>query len=75
MSESAPGPVASFANTEQLHRDGYTLLRGAIPSQWIDELCQTFDEGVKPGDQWPVPRGADWRHSLLDLSPVVQSVC
>ena len=24
---------------------------------------------------WPVPRGADWRHSLLDLDPTVQRVC
>lgn len=75
MTENTPGSVARFANADQLHRDGYTILRNAIPTPWRSELCLTFDEGVKPGDQWPVPRGADWRHSLLDLSPVVQSVC
>jgi ectoine hydroxylase-related dioxygenase (phytanoyl-CoA dioxygenase family) len=38
-------------------------------------LRAAFDAGVKPSDQWPVPRGADWRHSLLDLDPEVQAVC
>lgn len=75
MTENTPDSVARFANADQLHRDGYILLRNAIPSSWLDELRHTFDDGVKSGDQWPVPRGADWRHSLLDLSPVVQSVC
>ena len=64
-----------MANPEQIYRDGYTMLRGAIPSQWLGELQREFDAGVKANDQWPVPRGADWRHSLLDLSPMVQSVC
>ena len=60
---------------QQLHRDGYALLRGAIPAEWLDELRAAFDTGVKPSDRWPVPRGADWRHSLLDLDPKVQAVC
>ncbi len=67
--------VASFPNAKQLHRDGYALLRGAIPSEWLGELRMAFDIGVKPNDQWTVPRGADWRHALLDLVPMVQSVC
>jgi ectoine hydroxylase-related dioxygenase (phytanoyl-CoA dioxygenase family) len=60
---------------EQLHRDGYVLLREAIPAEWLDDLRAAFDAGVKPSDRWPVPRGADWRHSLLDLDPKVQAVC
>jgi ectoine hydroxylase-related dioxygenase (phytanoyl-CoA dioxygenase family) len=28
-----------------------------------------------PSDEWPVPRGIDWRHSLLDLDATVQQVC
>ena len=60
---------------EQLHRDGYTLLRQAIPADWLEALRTAFDAGVKPSDQWPVPRGADWRHALLDLDPKVQAVC
>lgn len=60
---------------EQLHRDGYVLLREAIPPEWLDDLRATFDKGVKPSDRWPVPRGADWRHSLLDLDPMVQALC
>ena len=75
MPEPAATPVEAFAAAAQLHLDGYTLLRGAIPMQWREPLRAEFDAGVKPNDQWPVPRGADWRHSLLDLSPTVQSVC
>lgn len=67
--------VGAMIDPEQLHRDGYVLLRGAIPAQWLDDLRAAFDAGVKPSDQLPVPRGADWRHSLLDLDPQVQAVC
>jgi ectoine hydroxylase-related dioxygenase (phytanoyl-CoA dioxygenase family) len=59
----------------QLHRDGYALLHRAIPAAWLDGLRDAFDAGVTPSDQWPVPRGADWRHSLLDLDAKVQAVC
>lgn len=60
---------------ERLHIDGYGVLHGAIPAEWLDDLRAAFDAGVKPPDQWPVPRGADWRHSLLDLSATVRAVC
>lgn len=59
----------------QLHRDGFALLRGAIPAGWIETLRDAFEAGVKASDQWPVPRGADWRHSMLDLDPQIQAVC
>lgn len=59
----------------QLHRDGYALLRRAIPAEWLGALRDAFDAGVKPSEQWPVPRGADWRHSMLDLDTDVQAVC
>ena len=64
-----------MTNREQLHRDGYVLLRGAIPAQWLGDLRAVFDAGVKPSADWPVPRGMDWRHSLLDLDSTVQAVC
>ena len=60
---------------EQLHRDGYALLRRAILAEWLDELRAAFDAGVKPSDQWLIRRGANWRHSLLDLDSKVQAVC
>lgn len=60
---------------ERLQRDGYVLLRRAIPADWLDALRDAFDAGVAPSDRWAVPRGADWRHSLLDLDPNVQAVC
>lgn len=60
---------------DPLHQDGYALLRQVIPAPWLSELRNAFDAGVRPSDQWPVPRGVGWRHSLLDLDPMVQAVC
>jgi ectoine hydroxylase-related dioxygenase (phytanoyl-CoA dioxygenase family) len=65
----------TVSDRAQLHRDGFALLRGAIPADWIEGLRAAFDAGVKPSEQWPVPRGADWRHSMLDMDPRVQAVC
>jgi ectoine hydroxylase-related dioxygenase (phytanoyl-CoA dioxygenase family) len=58
---------------EQLHQDGYALLRGVIPAEWLEDLRHAFDAGVT--EQWAVPRGPGWRHSLLDLDPKIQAVC
>lgn len=64
-----------MTDREQLHRDGFALLRRAIPAEWLGDLRAVFDAGVKPADQWPVPRGMDWRHSLLDSDSKIQAVC
>ncbi|WP_124320545.1 phytanoyl-CoA dioxygenase family protein [Pseudomonas chlororaphis] len=64
-----------MTDREQLHRQGYVLLRRAIPAEWLGELRAAFDAGVMPSSQWPVPRGMDWRHSLLDSDSTVQAVC
>jgi hypothetical protein len=58
-----------------LDEQGYLLLRGAIPADWIGALRDAFEAGALPSAQWPVPRGADWRHALLDLDSTVQRVC
>jgi len=63
------------ADALRLERDGCLMLRGAIPAGWIAPLRAAFEAGERPSAQWPVPRGADWRHSLLDLDPIVQQVC
>jgi ectoine hydroxylase-related dioxygenase (phytanoyl-CoA dioxygenase family) len=65
----------AMIDREQFHRDGYALLRQAIPVEWLNDLRATFDAGVMPSHEWPVPRGPGWRHSLLDLDPKVQAVC
>jgi Phytanoyl-CoA dioxygenase (PhyH) len=70
-----PLPIADFPIVNSCLSDGYALLRSAIPTSKLSELRDAFDQGVKPADQWPVPRGTDWRHSWLDLVPVVQVVC
>ena len=42
----------------------------------LDQLLRAaFEAGELPSDKWPVARGWDWRHSLLDLDPIVQRVC
>ncbi|WP_426809184.1 phytanoyl-CoA dioxygenase family protein [Pseudomonas sp. WOUb67] len=60
---------------EQLHRNGYVLLRQVIAHAWLDNLRSAFESGVKPLEQWPVPRGPGWRHSQLDADPLIQAVC
>lgn len=64
-----------MTDREQLQRDGYALLRQAVPVEWLDDLRTAFDAGITPSNQWPVPRGADWHHSLLDDNAMIQAVC
>jgi hypothetical protein len=59
----------------RLDDQGFLLLRGAIPADWIGALCDAFEAGALASEKWPVPRGNDWRHALLDLDAAVQQVC
>jgi putative intracellular protease/amidase len=59
----------------RLGADGYLLLRGAVPADWIQPLRGAFEAGERASDAWPVPRGGDWRHALVDLDPTVLQVC
>jgi hypothetical protein len=63
------------AHRTALQENGFALLTSAIPASWLVELRAVFDAGVKPAEQWPVPRGPDWRHALVDLAPLAQAVC
>ncbi|MBS0296561.1 MAG: phytanoyl-CoA dioxygenase family protein [Proteobacteria bacterium] len=58
-----------------LRRDGCALLRGAVPPEWRESLRSAFDAGETPSERWPAPRGADWRHALVDLDPTIQQTC
>jgi hypothetical protein len=58
-----------------LDRDGYLLLRGATPESWREALRAAFDAGVGAHDERAAPRGAGWRHALVDLDPVVRETC
>lgn len=78
MSLCVPPTKVDALNAEEaaaLDRDGYLLLRGAVPAAWCDALRAAFDAGVGTGDQWAAPRGAGWRHALVDLDPTVQRIC
>lgn len=66
--------IAALPDREQVQRDGYALLRGAIPGAWLETLRATFDAGAA-SPVWTVPRGPGWRHALVDLDPQVQAVC
>jgi hypothetical protein len=63
------------AQAAALDRDGYLLLRGAVPETWRAALRAAFDAGVGTEDQWAAPRGVGWRHALVDLDPTVQRTC
>ncbi|HVN01104.1 MAG TPA: phytanoyl-CoA dioxygenase family protein [Caulobacteraceae bacterium] len=67
--------TAAEGAAARLRRDGFTLLRRAVPAAWVEPLRAAFEVGYRPSDAWPVPRGRDWRHALVDLDPVVQRVC
>jgi len=56
-----------------LDRDGYLLLRGAVPEAWREDLRTAFEAGTDV--LWPAPRGPGWLHALVDLDPVVQRAC
>jgi hypothetical protein len=58
-----------------LDRDGYLLLRSAVPEAWREALRTAFEAGVGSGDQWAAPRGHGWRHALVDLESTVQRTC
>jgi len=62
-------------DAKRLDEDGFLVLRGLVPPGWIEPLRTAFEAGTLASDRWPVPRGADWRHALLDLDPIVQQAC
>jgi hypothetical protein len=62
-------------DAERLDRDGFLLMRGAVPAAWMASLRAAFEAGELANDEWPVPRGHGWRHALVDLDPTVQQVC
>jgi len=73
---AVPDPAAkplSAEDARRLEAQGYLMLRGAVPAAWLAGLRDTFEAGAMAS--WPVPRGADWRHALVDLDPTVQAVC
>ena len=78
MSDCPPPTKVDPLETGQaaaLDRDGYLLLRGAVPEAWREGLRTAFDAGVEAHDKTAAPRGAGWRHALVDLDPVVQRTC
>lgn len=58
-----------------LDDQGFLLVRGGVPADWIAPMQTAFDAGELASDQWPVPRGPDWRHAQVDTDPHVQRTC
>jgi Phytanoyl-CoA dioxygenase (PhyH) len=76
MTEFAPRTMVAHVDPETAQRldaDGFLLLRGAVPAAWIERLRTAFEAGAS--DEWPVPRGRDWRHARVDHDPMVRRVC
>lgn len=63
------------ADWTALDRDGFATVRGAVPAEWLAPLRATFESGFVPSDRWPVMRGRDWRHAMVDTDPLVQQLC
>lgn len=59
---------------DSLDRNGYALLRAAIPDDWLDPLREAFEARAIPREEWPVPRDADWRFAHLDAHPLARRV-
>jgi hypothetical protein len=57
----------------QVARDGFLLLRGAVPAERRATLRAIFDDGIT--DNWPVPRGRDWAHALIDHDAMMRETC
>ncbi len=60
---------------EALDRNGFIILRGAIPAPWLDDLRGRFERGFLPHDKWPVPRERDTRHAVLYGDALVGDAC
>lgn len=78
MSATEPDTIARLNAedaTRQLERDGYVVLRGALSADKVEAARNAFEAGYLPSTDWPAPRGGDWRHSLVDLDPTVQTIC
>ncbi len=58
-----------------LDRDGCMMARNAVPVDGIEPLRAAFEAGYLPSNRWPVPRGRDMRHAVLDADPWVRRVC
>jgi hypothetical protein len=75
IADSSFSERLSPAAAAQLDRDGFYVLRAAMPPPLVDALRTAFEAGARDSLDWPTPRGVDWRHALLDLDPAVQRVC
>jgi ectoine hydroxylase-related dioxygenase (phytanoyl-CoA dioxygenase family) len=65
----------SKEDARRLDADGYLLLRRAASPAQVEAIRAAFDAGERPSEAWPVPRGAEWRHALVDLDAAVRDVC
>jgi ectoine hydroxylase-related dioxygenase (phytanoyl-CoA dioxygenase family) len=57
----------------RLDADGYLLLPAVASAAEVAAMRAAFDAGETAA--WPAPRGADWRHAMVDLDPAVQRAC
>jgi ectoine hydroxylase-related dioxygenase (phytanoyl-CoA dioxygenase family) len=64
-----------LAEADALDRDGYIILRNAIPAFALEDLRAQFEAAIVAPDQWPAPREHDTRHAMLDENEDVRRVC
>jgi len=65
----------SQADRDALDRDGYLILRGVFDGAQSATLTETFEHLFVPSHQWPMPRGWDTRHAMLNEDLEVRRAC
>jgi len=63
------------ADARAVDEQGYVILRGAIPSDALDDLRARFEDCMLAPDKWPAPREHDTRHSMLANDEATRRIC
>jgi hypothetical protein len=57
----------------QFDRDGYAILRRALPDRWIEPLRDIFERSIP--EAWTFPRERGTRFSMVENDPLVRRAC
>ncbi|HEY2071617.1 MAG TPA: phytanoyl-CoA dioxygenase family protein [Rhizomicrobium sp.] len=61
------------AECAAFEKDGYVILRDALPTDWLEPLRDIFERTVT--DKWPFPREDGTRFAMVDNDPHVRRAC
>jgi hypothetical protein len=75
LASAGAASADASVDREGLDRDGFAILRGAIPPARIPQLIERFEDTIVEPDKWPAPREHNVRHAMLDADDEVRAVC